>query len=71
MALTNVVVRALPFHFTVEPEAKPAPFTDRVKSEAPATTLDGESEQIAGDEVENTDEADRRRDNHIAAAART
>jgi hypothetical protein len=54
LALTNVVVRALPFHFTVAPDVKPAPFTVSVKSEAPATMLGGVSEQIAGDDVENT-----------------
>jgi hypothetical protein len=51
-ALTNVVVRALLFHFTVEFAAKLAPLTVMVKSEAPATILAGESEQIAGALVE-------------------
>jgi hypothetical protein len=51
-ALTKVVVRALLFHLTVEFAAKLAPLTVIVKSEAPATTLAGESEQIAGAFVE-------------------
>ena len=51
-ALTKVVVRALLFHLTVEFAAKFPPLTVMVKLEAPATTLEGESEQIAGADVE-------------------
>ncbi len=54
LALRNVVVRVLPFHFTVAPDAKLEPFTVMVKSEAPATTLGGEIEQIAGAFAEET-----------------
>ena len=54
LALTKVVVRALLFHRTVEFVAKLAPVTVTVKSEAPATTLEGESEQIAGALLEET-----------------
>ena len=42
------------FHFTVEPVLKLAPLTVSVKSVAPAITLAGESEQIAGDDAEET-----------------
>src|SRR5277367_3568093 len=52
LALTGVVVRALLFHLTVEFAAKFPPLTVMVKAEAPATTLEGESEQIAGAAVE-------------------
>ena len=48
MLLTNVVVRLLPFQSTTAPEAKFEPFTVRVKSGAPAATLDGEIELIEG-----------------------
>jgi hypothetical protein len=42
------------FHFTVELALKFAPLTVIVKSELPAITLAGESEQIAGADVEET-----------------
>jgi hypothetical protein len=50
--LMKVVARALLFHLTVELVAKLAPLTVMVNSAAPATTLEGESEQIAGAAVE-------------------
>ena len=52
-AFTKVVVRALLFHLTVEFAAKLPPLTVMVKLDAPATTLEGESEQIAGADVED------------------
>jgi hypothetical protein len=54
LPLIKVVVRALLFHRTVEFVAKLAPVTVTVKSVAPATTLEGESEQIAGALLEET-----------------
>jgi hypothetical protein len=41
--LTNVVTRALPFHFTTELETKPVPFTVRVKVALPGATVAGSS----------------------------
>jgi hypothetical protein len=41
--LTNVVVRALPFQFTVAPETKPVPFTVNVKAAAPGALSPGDS----------------------------
>ena len=52
-AFTKVVVRALLFHLTVEFAAKLPPLTVMVKLDAPATTLEGESEQIAGADMED------------------
>jgi len=40
---TKVVERALPFQFTTEVEAKPVPFTVRVKPAAPGKELAGTS----------------------------
>jgi hypothetical protein len=45
---TNVVVSAVPFHFTVEPETKLVPFTVNVKSGPPAAAQVGLSELIVG-----------------------
>lgn len=46
--LTKFVVRLLPFHCTVAPETKLLPFTVSVNADAPAPTLLGERELIAG-----------------------
>ena len=46
--LTNVVVRLLPFHLTIEPLRNPVPFIVRVKAAVPAVALDGDSELIVG-----------------------
>jgi hypothetical protein len=48
LAPTTVVGRAVPFHCTVAPVAKPEPFTVTVNAGAPATTEFGLSEVIAG-----------------------
>ena len=48
VALIYVVVRALLFHCTVEPETNPDPFTVSVKPAPPALTLPGLIELIAG-----------------------
>ena len=48
VALTNEVVRALPFHCTVAPLTKFVPLTVRVKFAAPANVLDGERLIIVG-----------------------
>src|SRR5450432_3831976 len=40
---TNVVARALPFHFTIDPETKPVPFTVRMKSGPPGAVASGTS----------------------------
>jgi hypothetical protein len=45
---TNVVVSAVPFHFTVEPETKLVPFTVRVNCGPPALAQVGLSELIVG-----------------------
>jgi hypothetical protein len=45
---TNVVVSAVPFQFTVEPEMKFVPFTVNVKLGPPAATHVGLSELIVG-----------------------
>jgi hypothetical protein len=42
--LTNVVLRALPFHLTVEPDTKFDPLTVRLKAAPPAVALDGLSD---------------------------
>src|SRR4030095_9495748 len=47
VALTNVVVRAAPFHCTTEPETKLLPFTVSVNARPPAVALFGESEVSA------------------------
>src|SRR5271157_44730 len=41
--LTKVVVRALPFQFTTEPETKPVPFTVSVKATPPGAAVSGTS----------------------------
>jgi hypothetical protein len=48
VALTNVVVLALPLKFTTEVETKFVPFTVRVKAAPPFTALAGESEVMVG-----------------------
>jgi hypothetical protein len=40
-SLTKLVARALPFHFTVEPDTKPVPFTVSLKAGPPGTTASG------------------------------
>ena len=46
--LTKVVVRALPFQFTTEPEVKSLPVTVRVKAGSPAVALEGEIDITEG-----------------------
>jgi hypothetical protein len=48
VALTNDVVRLLPFHFTTEPVPNPVPFTVRMNAAPPAGALEGESELMVG-----------------------
>jgi hypothetical protein len=48
VALTNVVVKAIPFQFTTEDAAKPVPFTVNVKPPSPASTVEGKRELITG-----------------------
>jgi len=48
VALTNVVVRLLPFQLTTEPETNPVPLTVRVNAAPPAVALAGDSELIVG-----------------------
>ena len=48
MALTNVVVRGLPFHCTTELLMKFVPFTVSVNAAEPALTELGESDVIVG-----------------------
>lgn len=48
VALTNVVVRALPLNFTLEEGTNPVPFTVRVKPAPPAVALVGDSVVIVG-----------------------
>lgn len=43
-----MLIRLLPFHWTVELEMKLLPFTVRVKAAPPALTDVGESEEIDG-----------------------
>jgi hypothetical protein len=45
---TNVVVRALPFHCTVEQGSRLLPFTSSENATPPAAVLEGTSELIAG-----------------------
>ena len=47
-ALTNVVVRAEPFHLTTELLMNPLPFTVRVKAAPPAVALAGDREVTVG-----------------------
>jgi len=46
--LTNLAVRAEPFHCTAEAGTKFEPFTVKVKAAPPAAALDGDSELIEG-----------------------
>jgi hypothetical protein len=46
--LTKVVVRALPFHCTVEPDRKLVPVIERVNAAPPAVALEGESDVALG-----------------------
>ena len=48
VALTKAVVRALPFHFTTTPVAKPVPFTVRVKATPPAVAVAGDKDVSTG-----------------------
>jgi hypothetical protein len=48
VALTNVVVTAVPLKVTVEVETKPVPFTVKVKAAPPTWALAGESVVIVG-----------------------
>ena len=48
VVLTRVVVREEPFHCTVEPVKNPLPFTMSVKPGAPATAVEGETEEMTG-----------------------
>lgn len=48
VALTNVVVLALPLKLTEAPLTKPVPFTVKVNAAPPTLALAGESEVIAG-----------------------
>jgi hypothetical protein len=48
VALTNVVVAAVPLKFTTEVETNPVPFTVSVKPGPPTSALTGESVVIAG-----------------------
>jgi len=49
VALTKVVVRLAPFHFTTDPLMNPLPFTVRVKAALPAVADDGDNPLIDGD----------------------
>ncbi len=48
VALTYVVDSAVPFQFTIAPEANPLPFTVSVNAAPPAVVLEGLSEEIVG-----------------------
>src|SRR5580704_12575151 len=48
VALTKVVVSAIPLKFTTEVETKPVPFTVSVKPNPPADALPGDSDVIVG-----------------------
>ena len=48
VALTNVVVRAVPFHRTTEPETKPSPLTVSVNAGPPTAALFGDSDVSVG-----------------------
>ena len=48
VALTNVVVRFVPFQLTTDPLRNPVPFTVTVKAAVPAVALDGDSELTVG-----------------------
>jgi hypothetical protein len=48
VALTYVVVKDVPFHWTVEPDTKPEPFTVSVKAAPPAVAVLGLRLVIAG-----------------------
>src|SRR5207237_5724910 len=48
VALTNVVVRATPFHCTVLADTKPLPFTVSVKAAPPAVAVAGDSDVSTG-----------------------
>ena len=48
VALTNVVVSAEPFHWTLAPETNPVPFTVSMKAVFPAFAEAGLSVVIAG-----------------------
>jgi hypothetical protein len=48
---TNVVVRALPFQFTTDPETKFAPSAVNVKAAPPGTAAAGDVDTISGTEL--------------------
>src|SRR5437879_8401339 len=48
VSLTNVVVRELPFHSTVDAAVNPSPFTVIVTAGLPGAALDGVIHEIAG-----------------------
>ena len=48
VALTKVVVRFAPFHFTAAPDTKPVPLTASVNAAPPADAVDGASDVIVG-----------------------
>ena len=48
LPLTNVVARAAPFQRTIDALTNPLPFTVTVNADAPAVTLDGDSDSTPG-----------------------
>jgi hypothetical protein len=51
-ALENVVARSAPFHRTVDVDANELPFTVRLNAPLPATTDDGDNDEMTGAELE-------------------
>ena len=48
LAVTNVVVRFVPFHFTIESDAKLEPLTVKMNAGPPAFVLSGDNSAITG-----------------------
>jgi hypothetical protein len=48
LAVTNVVVKFVPFHFTIEPVAKLEPLTVKMNAGPPAFVLSGDNSAITG-----------------------
>ena len=48
LAVTNVVVKFVPFHFTIEPDAKLVPLTVIMNAGPPAFVLSGDNSAITG-----------------------
>ena len=48
LAVTNVVVKFVPFHFTIEPDAKLEPLTVKMNAGPPALVLSGDNSAITG-----------------------